>query len=81
VTDQPTAEDRYGMSASDATTLYDLRRQFGDAYHIPVPGTAGWRAWRLGNALWTLKADDAEELRMKLREDLVKWRKEDRQES
>jgi hypothetical protein len=77
---EPTA---YNMTASEATSLYDLRRIWGDRYRISFTGGV-WRACRLGNlaachyrdqptALKVVTADSDDNLRKWINEDYAQW--------
>jgi len=78
--DHHTEPSRYNMTAAEATDLYDLRCRFGDRYVISYTAGRQWRAWRIGDALWTLEADSAGDLRVKLRDDLAEWDRKIREE-
>lgn len=77
-TDQ-TEPSAYSMTASEATSLYDLRRTWGDRYVIGYTDGGPWRAARMGNALEAFTADTAEELRRAIQEDYAAWQKDARQ--
>jgi hypothetical protein len=66
------------MTASEATSLYDLRRIWGDRYVIGYTTGGPWRAARVGNALEVVTADDAEQLRGLIMQDYSQWQNEAR---
>ena len=81
VQEDHTEPSRYNMTAAEATDLYDLRCRFGDRYTVSYTAGKRWRAWRIGDALWrTLEADNAGDLRVKLRDDLAEWDRQIRED-
>lgn len=72
---EPTA---YEMTPSEATSLWDLRRIWGDRYIVGYTTAGPWRAARIGNALECFTADTAEELRKLISEDYAVWEREAR---
>jgi hypothetical protein len=75
---EPAEPSAYSMTASEASSLYELRRIWGDRYVIGYTYGGPWRAARMGNALEAFTTDTPEELRCVIQADYTTWQAEAR---
>jgi hypothetical protein len=60
------------VTSEEATTLWELRCRWGDAYRVTLADGV-WAANRLANSTVVLTADTGEELRQAIRDDYAAW--------
>lgn len=69
----PMLDLRQVVTAEDATTLFELKRIWGDRYKIAVSDDGTWYASRQGDSLNIITADSGPELRGLISEDYAVW--------